>query len=301
MFFSFIRPGLILVVLVAIFFPQSYASASEDVQEGGMYVWVEKNYSSSENPLHSELFINGQIVNIFSSDTIEPIEEYLKPGVNTVTIKTIAMEPANDSNDLIFRIGPMRRDPKNASRYIMSPVIWKFRNGTDWDFKNGYFQHPLGPDVKEVELTRDLYWAGLEFEEKNIKEKDYILNVWPRYNSSNSPVILTLSLNGTPLSSFFGIKRQIVITHLLKPGKNELKIVSHRVINSFKNNDMEGSISGPATWYPGKNKYIHKPITTFSGMSGWKKDKKSGQLINQRNPADEFFERTIVFLIKDLP
>ena len=297
---SFIKTIFLSVTIGAILFLQSHATASQDIQEGKMYVWVKKNYSSWENPLHSEFIVNGKTVNIFSSDTIEPVEEYLKPGLNAITIKTIPMEPAKDENDLIFRIGPMHRDPKDATRFIMSPVIWKFRNGTDWHFKNGYFQHPLGPDLKEVELTYHLYWAGLDHEKNDIKANDYVLQIKPNYSTWNSPVILTLSVNGTPLSSFLGVKRQVIITSLLKPGKNEVKLISHRVMNSFEENDMKGSISGPAVWYPGENKYMLKPVTTFSAMAGWKKDKKSGQLINQATPDDEYIERTMLFMIKDL-
>ncbi|MEK7215640.1 MAG: hypothetical protein AAB289_08610, partial [Chloroflexota bacterium] len=80
--------------------------------EGQIHVWVERQYGSWDNPLHSEFNINGTTVNIYTSDTFEAISQYLKPGWNTLTLKTTAQEPAANANGLIFRIGPMRKDPK---------------------------------------------------------------------------------------------------------------------------------------------------------------------------------------------
>ncbi len=110
-------------------------AGQKEFQEGKIYIWVARNYTSWENPLQSELSINGKTINIYTTDTFERIGQYLKQGWNNISIKTTPLEPANDGNDLIFRIGPMQRDPNNSARFIMSPVIFKFRNGTDWTYR----------------------------------------------------------------------------------------------------------------------------------------------------------------------
>jgi hypothetical protein len=41
-----------------------------------------------------------------------------------------------------------------------------------------------------------------------------------------------------------------------------------------------------------------KPIPTFSAMSGWTKEAKSGQLKNVSDSKAEFIEYTIPFMVK---
>jgi hypothetical protein len=67
------------------------SSLPVSAQETGsepLLLWVKRNFTSWDNPLHSELSVNGKTVNIFTSDTFEPVGQYLKEGWNTVTIKT---------------------------------------------------------------------------------------------------------------------------------------------------------------------------------------------------------------------
>lgn len=148
---------------------------AQPIQEGKLYIWFEKFFSNHEYHLHSEFIINGETVDIFTADTFELIEDRIKDGWNDIAIKTTAQSPTNKKNYLTFRIGPMHRDPNNTDRFIMSPVVWEFRNGTDWDFNNGQFLHALGPEVKEVELSYHLYWGGVENEVIGFKGGDYIL------------------------------------------------------------------------------------------------------------------------------
>ncbi len=298
MYLKFIRALPILALILSIV-PCSSA-AQQNFQEGKIYVWVAREYSSWDNPLQSEFSINGETVDIFSTETFEPIEEHLKPGWNDIAIKTTPQEPAGKrSNQLIFRIGPMHRDPKNSARIIMSPIIWEFRNGTDWKLSNSRYSNALGPDVKEVTLSYHVYWAGLEREGVGLKAGDYILQAKPEYNSWNSPVVATVFVNGTPLNSFLLSARQVVVTSLLKAGKNEIKLVSNRVKNSVKNNDIKCYIGGPAMWYADRNQYMVNPITSFKAMQGWSKDARSGQLKNPLNPKADSIEHTIAFMVKE--
>lgn len=268
-------------------------------EEGQLYVWVDRNYNSWENPLHSEFIVNGETVNIFTAETFEPIQKYIKSGWNEITIKTTPQEPAGSENDLIFRIGPMFRDAKDSARFVMNPVLWKFRNGTDWKLNDGKYSHPLGPDVKEVTLSYRLYWAGLEHETAELKEGDYVLQATPVYDSWNSPVAATVFVNGTALNSFLLGDRQIVITPLLKPGKNEVKLVSSRVKNAISENDIKMSVGGPAEWYADRNQFMLKPVNEFKAGQGWTKEAKTGQLISSADANADTIERTIAFMIKE--
>jgi hypothetical protein len=274
-------------------------AAEQKFEDGKLYVDVNRRFTNWDNPIHSEFIVNGQTVDIFSSGTYAKIDQYIKEGWNEITIKSSPQEPANAENCLEFSIGPMHVSQKDATKFVMAPILWYFDNGTDWDFKNGKYIHALGPDVKEVTLTYHLYWAGNAFDELPVKKGDYVLNVTRQFTNWNSPVIVSVLVNGTAFTSFLGARRQLNITSLLKHGKNELKIVSHRVKDSIGDNDMKCSIQGPAEWSVAERKFTFKPITTFSAMQGWKKNKTTGQLVSIGDPNAEMIGRTIEFMINE--
>ena len=134
--------------------------ATPEAPAGSMMVFVRQQYGN-DNPMFSEFRINGTLVDVFTSNRQRPIGTWLKPGWNTITIKTTPQTPANDSNGLYFDIGPVR-DDEQQDKMLMEPVLWSFRNDTDWKFKEGRFVHPLGPEVTEVELSYRVYFAGFE-------------------------------------------------------------------------------------------------------------------------------------------
>lgn len=261
-------------------------------------VWVKRNFASWDNPLHSEFIVNGKTINIFSSDTIESVEEHFKPGWNTITIKTAPQVPASKGNHLDIRIGPMR---KEGNKMIMDPVLWEINNGTDWKFADGNYSHPLGPDVKEVTLSYNVYYLGPQAENTAIKAGDYVLSAKPTFASWNSPVTAAVTINETPLNSFVLAGRTIVITPYLKQGKNEIKLVSTRVKNSIADNDIAFQILGPAEWNVQQGKFLLAPVLQFKTKQGWTMDAKSGLLINPIKPDSETIERVIPFMLKEAP
>jgi hypothetical protein len=273
------------------------ANAAPAQQAAPMTIWVQREYNGWENPLHSEVSLNGELLNIFSSDSFEPIEGKLKDGWNVITVVTRPQEPATSANSLIFRIGPMVKD-ENANTMVMTTVLWEFRNGTDWKHENGTYSHPLGPKVKEVKLEFPVYWVGLEREGQEVEEGDYLLVGKSEYNGWNSPVTGTVFLNGTPFNSFMTGTRQVVVTSLLKPGRNELKLVSNRIGNAISANDVEFSLAGPAEWNVSRNEFVVTPILEAKAGQGWQKDSKSGQLVNPAAPTSSTIERVIPFVIK---
>ena len=150
------RRILLLLLTVMLFGLSSLPVSAQKSDSEPILLWVKRNFASWDTPLHSELSVNGKTVNIFTSDTFEPVGQDLKKGWNTITIKTTPQQPANKSNGLIFRMGPAHKTPGN-DQWIMEPILWEFRNDTDWKFANGRYSHPLGPDVKEVTLSFKIY------------------------------------------------------------------------------------------------------------------------------------------------
>lgn len=278
---------------------QGKKSDGATAKAGRMMVWVKRNYETWDNPLWSEFSINGKLVDTFSSDTYRPIDKYLQPGWNTITIKTTPKAAERD-NHLNFRIGPMRKDAKN-DRMVMEPVIWEFQNGTDWKFKDGKYSHPLGPNTKEVTLSFRVYFAGLQYERGKIREGDYVLEGRSEYSAWNTPVTATVFVNGTPMNTFILGKRDLVITPLLKQGKNEIKLVTCRVPNVLASNDVLLKVAGPAEYSVAQEGFVVKPIVQQGSLAGWERDQKTGQLVNKLKPGEETIERTITFVLDEAP
>jgi hypothetical protein len=261
-------------------------------------VWTQRRYTSWENPLHSEFLINGKTIDIFTSDTHKPIESYLKKGWTTITIKTTPEDSANRDNDLSFSIGPVHRDKND---HLRMAVIWKFRNGTDWKFKEGSYTHALGPQAKDVTLSHRVYYAGLDHEGRRLRTGDYIVTGKPEYGGWNAPVTATVFVNGTPLNSFLLEGRQVVITPLLKQGKNEIKLVASRVKNAVRQNDIAVSVAGPAEYSAAQERFLVKPIVEAKAMQGWQQDKRTGQWFSKADPDADTVERTIPFFLEEAP
>lgn len=260
-------------------------------------LWVQREYSSWDNPLHSELSINDKMVGMFTSDGDRAIGEHLKPGWNTITLKTTPQAGATESNQLIFRIGTVtKQDGKR-----MMDALWEFRNGTDWKYKDGTYTHQLGPDRKEATLTFRVYMAGPEAETGKLGAGDYVLTGRPEYASWNGPVTGTVFVNGHEVSTFLGRERQVVITPYLKKGENTIKLVSARVPNVVAENDMKFWVGGPAEYNATKGRYELAPVNKFEAMRGWKRDPKSGQLVNTVTAGADTIEREIKFTLDEAP
>lgn len=269
------------------------------VPDGTIILWVERFYRGGENLLHSEVSINGKTVNIYTSDTWEPIQEYLQTGWNTITVDTTQQDPGDVQNGLLFRIGPVQNDATAAERFTMAPVLWEFRNYSDWRPVNGRYQHDSGPNVRNVKLDFKFYWQGLEDETRELDSGDFVLVGRPYYGNADPPITATVAINGHVLNTFLAPQRQVVISPYLKKGKNEIKVISTRVDQIVGTNDVEFSIAGPARWNATQAQYVLKPLLQFKAMQGWTRDEETGRLINTTNPKLDVVERVIPFMIKD--
>src|SRR5207248_496121 len=65
-----------------------------DPRKDSIMVWVNAYHSDRYCPLQSEMFVNGQIIDTFSSAAQKSIGKHLKMGWNTITLKTTLKEPA---------------------------------------------------------------------------------------------------------------------------------------------------------------------------------------------------------------
>jgi hypothetical protein len=106
-----------------------------------------------------------------------------------------------------------------------------------------------------------------------------------------------VTINGQPLNTFTAAPRQIVITPFLKPGANEIRLVSARVKNCLADNDLKFSVGGPAEYDVGAAKFTFPVIRQFEGSTGWTRNKQSGQLVNPSDPSAETIEQVISFEI----
>jgi hypothetical protein len=261
-------------------------------------IWADPQYDAWDNPLQTEVLVNGTTVDIFTGETVESVAEQIKQGWNSIVLKTTPQVPATRNNGLTFRVGPAR---KQGNQIVVSPVLWQFDNKTDWQLeKDGTYSHPLGPGVTDVELTFKVYYTGMEREGGELKAGDYVLVGKPTYNVWNSPVVATVWINGTALNSFTTAERQLIVTDLLKPGKNEIKILSSRVPNAIKNNDVEFWIGGPAEWSVADRRFTVKPIVQFKAMQGWRQNRQTGQLENPSKAGADEIERIIPFMVKTI-
>jgi hypothetical protein len=261
-------------------------------------VWATRKYGSWENPLHSELRINGRRVNLFSSERNEPIGMLLREGWNTIAIRTTPQEPAKRDNDLLFQIGPVRRN--REGQMVMSPVFWQFRNGTDWKLHDGRYTHAAGPNLKEIELSFSVYLGDLLQENTEIAPGDYVAQGRPQYASWNNRLTATVVVNGTIVSSFLGVERRARITPYLKPGRNEVRLITGRVKNSFAGNDIRIDVAGPAEWVPQNSRFEYRPVLQLDGLQGWTVQPGSGMLMNRSVPEADTLERAVSFLLKTL-
>ena len=111
----------------------------------------------------------------------------------------------------------------------------------------------------------------------------------------------TVFVNGTPLNTFTSSPRAVVITSLLHPGRNEIRLVSRRVAGVVEDNDIAFTVFGPVEWDVNRNDFVGSSVAQFSSMLGWRRDPRSGSLINAATPASDSVERTVIVILKDAP
>ncbi len=307
---SFPRGLISISCFLVLALPLAVLPADEATPRGGkespqpadaeLMLRVERATAARPCPLHTKVAINHQRVGVFTTESQQAIGKYLKRGWNTITLETTA-QPTDRGNDLILQIGPVHKDPKK-DRPVMKPVFWEFHNGTDWrlDEKTGRYSHRKDPQLKQVTLSFPVYFAGMEHERWALQAGDYFLEVRPQLSHRTVPVTLTAYVNGTPLNSFVLRRRQLILTPLLKEGKNELRIVSNRVADVISGNKMELIVAGPAEYGAKDEKFHGRQLTQFDSMTGWSRG-ADGQLVNKAKPGSDTVETVLTFTLDQPP
>ena len=253
--------------------PADMPDDKEDRERLG--VWARQVYSN-DCPLASEVKVNGHLIDEFSSTAQRGGGKHFKMGWNTVTVRTRVRPEVTEENRLQIEIGPTRKDPESG-KVVMDPVLWSFTNGTDWKHQGTTMRHRSGPDVKEVTLTFRVFFAGLKYVSGAVKAGDYVLEHQQTYIDTPQ-VTSTVFVNGTPLNTFLSPGgKAVVITPLLKKGKNEFRVFSSRVPNLLEGNTVSFHVAGPAEYNATAQKYELNHLLNFRTTEVWVQDKKSGQ------------------------
>ena len=127
-----------------------------------------------------------------------------------------------------------------------------------------------------------------------MKEGDYVLQA-ESFFSYNPAVVATVTVNGKSLGSFHAGQRSLVVSDLLKPGENEIRLATEAVANQLLDNDISFEILGPMTYNTAKQKFLGKQVVQFKGDEGWTRDKDTGVKHVKGKPGTFTHERTIRF------
>jgi hypothetical protein len=296
---AFARTRLLTLAAVLGLAAPAAADDAKPAARPVMMVWSEP-MKSGDNPLPGELSVNGTRVDTFQSKTQRDIDGLLRPGWNTLTVTTAPRPGSARDNHLTFQFGPVVRDPKGDG--LRMHPLWRFPNGADWTrSEDGRYRHRSGPGVASVTLTFAVYHTGPDLEAAPPRAGDYILKGHPDKSSRLPAVTSTVFVNGTPLPTFLGEGRQVVVTPLLRPGANTIKLVTRPVGGSLEENDMKFEVGGPLEWSVPKNQYVYKRVVGFGSMDGWARDARTGQLVNRAKPGADALERTVEFTVEQLP
>lgn len=279
--------------------PQAQQITTDHALEPTFMVRTTRGSDYSEASLHSELWINDQLVDVFTSNTRKSVESYFKPGENVVRIKTTPQPGAGSHNDLHFSFGLASRDKDD--RLVIVP-LWSFYNGSDWTFKDERLVHVLGKEVKEHEVILRLYFAGLDRLVRDVAKGDYVIQAAAGSEYQNTPVTVTVYVNGDPLSSFGKQSQQVVVTDLLKQGRNEIRVVSRLSAGSVGANDVTVSVGGPANFDLANQKYTLAPVLKdVHGIEGWRQNSQTLAWENVGTPRSTELERTFTFMLDTAP
>jgi hypothetical protein len=279
--------------------PQAQQITTDHALEPTFMVRTTRGSDYSEASLHSELWINDQLVDVFTSNTRKAVESNFKRGENVVRIKTTPQPGAGSHNDLHFSFGLASRNKDDE--LVMVP-LWSFYNGTDWTFNDGRLVHVLGKEVKEHEMTLRLYFAGPDRLLREVAKGDYVLQAAADSVYKNTPVTVTVYVNGNPLNSFGKQSQQVVVTDLLKQGRNEIRVVSRLSTGSMGANDVKVSLGGPAKFELATQTYTLAPVLKdMHGIEGWRQNPQTLVWENVGTPGSTDVERTFTFTLDSAP
>eukprot|EP00913_Durusdinium_trenchii_P008797 g8263.t1 len=254
-------------------------------------IWGKKYSSSRVNPLHTKLLVNGAPVDTFEDNSQWTIAGKIREGTwNKFELLTSVHQPVKGSNYLSFGVGPVS---KTTGGERMFPVIWNFNNGDGWELKDGKYRH-RGHSKSSAPLTFYFYFGNLKNESREPKNDDYVISGRGANTSRNPSVTATIFVNGTPLTTFSSTPRRAVVTDLLKPGYNTIRLVTHRVEGSLADNDIQIRMSGPVA---GSDK-SRRGLLWMSALTGWRRNAE-GKFTNADGADSIRLDREITLYLPD--
>jgi hypothetical protein len=268
-------------------------------------LWVERLTDSHDCALHTEVTVNGKSLGNFTATKQVDVTGVVKPGLNAIAFATTPHEPASFDNHLDFTLGPVTTNPR-TKKTVMKPALLLYRSNQDWKLNDdaGTYSHPFGPNPKTpakktVTHTYNFYYAGSGPDLAAPKEGDFVLQA-ESINGRNPSVLATVSVNGKAVGSFHGPARSLVVTDLLKPGENEVRLTTEAVANQLYHNDTRFEILGPMTYSTAKERFLGKPVLRFNAMEGWTQDRTTGVVHVKGKPGVTTYERVIKFNVETM-
>jgi hypothetical protein len=302
--FSLIGGSLAAAVVLAVASTAADPPAAES-KKWPIIMSADRYLENTDCSLVTEVKINGESLGNFSATREIDVTKHIKPGRNTIEFATTAKGPAAPHNHMEFKIGPVQTHNRTKTR-TMRPVLMAFRSDKDWSADDeGEFTHPFGPNPKTpnkktVVITYLFDFAGYEGDLREVKEGDYILKS-ESYLAANPSVVPTVTVNGKSLGSFHAGERRIPITDLLKPGDNEIRVVSEAVANQLADIDVTFDVFGPVTYDVARKEWIGKKVTSFKAMQGWKRNATTHELEVANKPGETRYERVVNVRMESAP
>jgi len=232
-------------------------------------LWTE-GAAGDTNHLESEISINGKPIGSFKTETKQFVE--LNVGWNDIAIKTTPTNPSMKCRGLWLYIGGVVEE--QPGKIVMNKPLWSFLNSNGWQFKDGTYIHDFGPRAKNATLTFKVYFAGLDTEGVKISDDDYVIRADSTVYQGDASSA-TIYVNGHPLNTFLNTEREVVITPFLKPGHNEIKLVTTPVKNGTYDGARDISILGPMEYNGQRKEWQGRELLTFRDQTGWKRNART--------------------------
>lgn len=246
-------------------------TAAERAEFDLMHVFSRKNFGYP-NGLHTEVLVNGTSAGVLTDKGALPIGRLLRPGENVLQFRTFcgARTTSGYPTCLILDVGPAHR---TGSGLQMDRALWAYSNGADWAFQKGpgLWTHKADPAAKDATVTARVYFTGLKGE-GGVGRDDYVLHAANGVANHFPPLTATAFINDVPVNSVFGVQRAVVITHLLRPGKNSVKLVARGLENHLgPDNPLKLSV-GRGKFNAASGKVLISPLFTQHAEADLRRD-----------------------------
>ena len=271
-------------------------TAAEKADFDKMYLFSKAHYDSWENGLHTEVLVNGQSAGVFKGNDAVPVGKLLKKGENVLQFRTFSAGKTEKHNGVTFAFGPAARN--NQGKLVMDGSVWRYDNAPDWVFQEGDGSYVHKAD-QDTPVTARVYFTGLAGEKRLGRDQYAVLGLFD-YDSWGGQVTATLYVNGVPVNSFFGKSRTVVITPLLKPGVNTIKMVVRGMEHYLGKENKLTLIAGPSKFDTKSNQFAVQPQVSQKALIDLRRNEEN-KWVSVKDPNADTVTYTHELTVKDLP